>query len=187
MLVARRDDKDPDLNANKDRCLASKPGFGISFPATNPRNKIFALLGVASDGDAYAIHVTYSQAPTTVFCTFARLILSEGIELLYQATERFNHDVLPSWVPVSCQGFSFDSIPLTLMARNCSDSVLSSLQDWANPRTNSATRILECNSKSDFAAAGSVSSAICSRATVAFLHFYARTGGGKCKSINFDR
>lgn len=96
MLVAKRDDRDPDLNANKDKCLGSKLGFGISFSATDPRNKIFALLAVASDGDAYAMHMTYSQAPTTLFCIFARLILSEGIELLYQATERFNHDVLPS-------------------------------------------------------------------------------------------
>ena len=29
------------------------------------------------------IHMTYSQAPTILFCIFARLILSEGIELLY--------------------------------------------------------------------------------------------------------
>ena len=79
-----------------------------------------------------------------------------GIGLLYQATERFDYDVLPSWVPVSCQKLLF---PRSLW-RKCVLIQCFHYYDLAKSRASGPLRILGCNIKLDFAATGSTSSAI---------------------------
>ncbi|KAH6658526.1 heterokaryon incompatibility protein-domain-containing protein [Truncatella angustata] len=76
----------------------------LGFQATDQRDKIYALLGLALDGAYFAQHVSYApeETPAKTFTRFARLFIEkgEGHELLLQAG--LEHDQqLPSWVPVS--------------------------------------------------------------------------------------
>ncbi|KAI0544492.1 heterokaryon incompatibility protein-domain-containing protein [Xylaria curta] len=76
------------------------------FEATDPRDKIYGVLGLASDGDAYMEHISYASGETyiTTFLRFARLIVErgDGFRLLLQV-QFFEPDSedeqLPSWVP----------------------------------------------------------------------------------------
>ncbi|KAI0965059.1 heterokaryon incompatibility protein-domain-containing protein [Xylaria arbuscula] len=77
-----------------------------NFEATDPRDKIYGVLGLASDGDVYTKHISYAAGETyvTTFLKFARLIVEskDGFQLLLQV-EFFEPDSedqqLPSWVP----------------------------------------------------------------------------------------
>lgn len=76
-----------------------------SFEATDPRDKIYALLGLAKDGDFFADHVNYAhdETPAKVFTRFACLFVENGnvFEVLSQAGLGSGLTGLPSWVPVS--------------------------------------------------------------------------------------
>jgi hypothetical protein len=78
------------------------------FKATDLRDKIYALLGIASDGDSYGEHVSYAAGESYVntFLRFARLFVErgDGFSLLLQVESReldAEKGVFPSWVPVS--------------------------------------------------------------------------------------
>lgn len=83
-------------------CLIMKLAASRGFLATDPRDKVYALLGIASDGVTFASHINYSQPPKVIFHTFAQLFIEHGhgIELLYQAGPNRRSDRLPSWTPV---------------------------------------------------------------------------------------
>lgn len=76
-----------------------------SFNATDPRDKIYALLGLSKDGESFGDHVSYShtETPAKVFTRFARLFVENGdvLEVLFQAGLESCDAGLPSWVPVS--------------------------------------------------------------------------------------
>jgi len=79
-----------------------------SFHATDNRDKVYALLGLAEDGDdeAYGGLVSYAPEVTAeeVYTRFAGAIVKrgEGFKLLLQAGITENRTSrLPSWVPVS--------------------------------------------------------------------------------------
>ncbi|KAI0182730.1 heterokaryon incompatibility protein-domain-containing protein [Xylaria flabelliformis] len=77
-----------------------------NFEATDPRDKIYGVLGLASDRDAYTEHISYAAGETyiTTFLRFARLIVErgDGFRLLLQVNffePDSKDEQLPSWVP----------------------------------------------------------------------------------------
>jgi hypothetical protein len=77
------------------------------FLATDPRDKIYALLGLAKDSELFNEHVSYApdETPVKVFARFASLLAGwgQGESVLLQAgmSGSLSRDGLPSWVPVS--------------------------------------------------------------------------------------
>lgn len=73
--------------------------------STDPRDRIYALLGLASDGEDYIDAVTYSPDSNheAVFRCFAKMFIERGhgMKLLYQAGACSDWSKSPSWVPVS--------------------------------------------------------------------------------------
>ncbi|KAF4493496.1 Heterokaryon incompatibility 6, OR allele, partial [Fusarium agapanthi] len=70
--------------------------------ATNLRDKIFGLLGMASDGSDFLHLVTYSQSVEDVYQDFAKFFIErgQGISMLYQVDSRVSKTLkIPSWVP----------------------------------------------------------------------------------------
>ncbi|RYP46987.1 hypothetical protein DL768_006910 [Monosporascus sp. mg162] len=76
-----------------------------NFKSTDPRDKIFALLGLATDADDGRLIPDYRKSPSQVYTEVAQhLIVGKGtIALLSLAGTGFNHprkvQSLPSWVP----------------------------------------------------------------------------------------
>ncbi|RYP40427.1 hypothetical protein DL769_011768 [Monosporascus sp. CRB-8-3] len=76
-----------------------------NFKSTDPRDKIFALLGLATDADDGRLIPDYRKTPSQVYTEVAQhLIVGKGtIALLSLAGIGFNHprkvQSLPSWVP----------------------------------------------------------------------------------------
>lgn len=72
------------------------------FCATEARDMVFGLLGLADDADAFYDLVDYKSSTEQVFLSLAqRLVeLGHGVQLLSQASNTEANDELPSWVPV---------------------------------------------------------------------------------------
>ena len=75
----------------------------ISFfrlDASNPRDRIFALLGLAADRDELAIPIDYSGCWEDTYAqTAAALLLHGHVDTLLLCQGQGRHDTLPSWVP----------------------------------------------------------------------------------------
>ena len=70
------------------------------FQATDPRDKIFALLGIAGDAEVQGIFPDYRKACEDVYTDLARTLIQNGfIELLSLCEFPKKVDGLPSWVP----------------------------------------------------------------------------------------
>ncbi|KAI1177893.1 HET-domain-containing protein [Nemania sp. FL0916] len=86
-----------------ERRLIEKLAAVGTFDATDPRDNIYALLGLASDGASFTEHVSYApwDSKEKVFFRFARLFVErgEGIDVLLQSGLRDENDEWPSWVP----------------------------------------------------------------------------------------
>ncbi|KAI8630561.1 heterokaryon incompatibility protein-domain-containing protein [Xylariaceae sp. FL1651] len=81
-----------------------------SLESSDPKNKIFGLLGIASgiDVDHWHFAIDYSQDCRTLYVTFARNIMfaTKNYDILSYVDHSFvntgllhNHGALPSWVP----------------------------------------------------------------------------------------
>lgn len=85
--------------------LISKLEYSKFHMSTDPRDRIYALLGLASDGESYIDAVTYSSdcKYEAVFKNFAKMFIERGhgMKLLYQAGTCSDWLKSPSWVPVS--------------------------------------------------------------------------------------
>ncbi|KAK3319685.1 heterokaryon incompatibility protein-domain-containing protein [Cercophora scortea] len=88
--------------------LATMLHTGRHFLATDPRDKVYAVLGLAEDGGLFAESVRYEPEETHVmtFIRFARLLVEQGhgFQVLLQAGiggSQARDEGLPSWVPVS--------------------------------------------------------------------------------------
>ncbi|KAK3385522.1 heterokaryon incompatibility protein-domain-containing protein [Podospora didyma] len=87
--------------------LVSKLKSGKWFLATDPRDKIYAVLGLSRDGPSFQEHVSYDPAETSeiVLIRFARLLIEggHGYDVLLQAglggAMKTGDMKLPSWVP----------------------------------------------------------------------------------------
>ncbi len=70
----------------------------MTFHSTDPRDKVFALLGLALENDRLAILPDYSKSLKEVYTELAVYLLSKDINMLYFNTDSPYHE-LPSWVP----------------------------------------------------------------------------------------
>ncbi|SPJ89577.1 uncharacterized protein FTOL_12938 [Fusarium torulosum] len=94
--------------------------------ATDLRDKIFGLLGMAADGSDFLHLVTYSRSVEAVYQDFAKFFIErgQGISILYQVDSRVSKTLdIPSWVPVS--------VPSTGDAKS---GLLMTPQDWSRDR-----------------------------------------------------
>lgn len=89
---------------NEHSHLLAKMALSRDAKATDQRDKIYGMLGLASDRDGFLPLISYSKPTRQVFLDFSRRFIEngQGIEMLYQvdsgATEISG---LPTWVPVS--------------------------------------------------------------------------------------
>lgn len=75
--------------------------------ATNPRDLIYALLGISSDAEELGIEIDYSKSVQEVFTETAAAIIRTGlIEVLTYAQQPQMTLDLPSWAP----DVSFESL-----------------------------------------------------------------------------
>jgi len=78
-----------------------------SFQATDPRDKVFALLGIAADTKALGLHPDYRKSCEEVYTDLARTLIQNGyIELLSLCEFPKQISSLQSWVPDwSCDNY----------------------------------------------------------------------------------
>ncbi|KAI0108587.1 HET-domain-containing protein, partial [Nemania sp. FL0031] len=85
------------------RRLIERLAAAGTFDATDPRDKIYALLGLVSDGEFFTQHVSYAPTDSVerTYARFSKLFIDrgEGIEVLLQSGLRSDEDEWPSWVP----------------------------------------------------------------------------------------
>ncbi|TPX18042.1 uncharacterized protein E0L32_011861 [Thyridium curvatum] len=82
--------------------LLAKVHIGLRSCATQDRDRIFALLGLASDATLLEITPDYSPDTTSadIYTTTARKIIDGGnIDILSLAQHREHREDIPSWVP----------------------------------------------------------------------------------------
>ncbi|MCJ1458322.1 hypothetical protein MMC28_008693 [Mycoblastus sanguinarius] len=97
MLSARRD-----IEAGRSRGLLHYLRYLSSFcEATDKRDKVYALLGLATDAERSALHVNYSESTVEVYHRTAKLLIEQGsgIQVLYEAACYTYLPGLPSWAP----------------------------------------------------------------------------------------
>ena len=72
-----------------------------NFQATDPRDRLYALLGLAQDGDHPRLAADYRLSAEEVYIRSATYFLEEqcAIWILYRAHGIDNDSLLPSWVP----------------------------------------------------------------------------------------
>jgi len=80
------------------------------FDATDPRDKVYALLGIAKDAERLRITVDYSKSPVAVFTEVAKVLIREyGVNILsfnaglslrdYKKPTLLKRVDLPTWCP----------------------------------------------------------------------------------------
>lgn len=93
--------KDPGPNLSR---LLDMLHYARRTAATDLRDKIYGMLGLASDGQDFYQLVSYSKSVEATYEDFARYFVErgQGIEMLYQVDSRMSKTLdIPSWVPVS--------------------------------------------------------------------------------------
>jgi hypothetical protein len=91
-------------NRGTEHCLINKLSLVRTTLATDKRDKIYGMLGLASDGLNFLPLVSYSKNAEAVYEDFAREFVDrgQGMELLYQVDSRVSETLqIPTWVPVS--------------------------------------------------------------------------------------
>ena len=97
MLSARQD-----IKCHRSRGLLHHLRYLSSFcEATDKRDKVYALLGLATDAERSALQVSYSDSTAEVYHGTAKLLIEQGsgIEVLYEASCYSYLNGLPSWAP----------------------------------------------------------------------------------------
>ena len=73
--------------------------------ATDPKDKLYALLGITFDGDNFIAEPNYDQDSTETYTQFARALIHRGVVLdfiyLREASRHPSYEI-PSWVPDWC-------------------------------------------------------------------------------------
>ncbi|KAG9197097.1 hypothetical protein G6514_002276 [Epicoccum nigrum] len=84
-------------------CLIDKLDKALSFDSTDPRDKIYALLGLVSDADQFMDLVSYQPEDTysLMYQRFAKKLIEKGhlTEILRLSCTMPNSAQIPSWVP----------------------------------------------------------------------------------------
>ncbi|KAI9146935.1 hypothetical protein HJFPF1_12964 [Paramyrothecium foliicola] len=88
---------------DKERLIDLLSKVAQNFQATDPKDKIYGLLGLVGDGGMYQEHVKYLPDETYLetYIRFAKLLVEggHGLQLICQAGLRVTASDLPSWVP----------------------------------------------------------------------------------------
>lgn len=71
----------------------------IRLKATDPKDKVYGLLGLASDFESLDITPNYAQSVEDVYTEAATKILAKGDLIYLQLCKYDPHSALPSWVP----------------------------------------------------------------------------------------
>ncbi|TVY25852.1 Heterokaryon incompatibility protein 6,OR allele [Lachnellula hyalina] len=91
------------------------------FGATDPRDKVFALLGIASDAKALGLHCDYKKSCEDVYCEVARALIQNGhYDILSLGNLSKGSVGLPSWSP----DWSIKSLRRPLQERSLDRSAL---------------------------------------------------------------
>ena len=82
-------------------CLVDLLRITQHFEATQPQDKVFALLGLAKDSSEFFKYVKYSPSVARAFCDVAETVVKcdVPIKLLGQVRRPKRVASLPSWVP----------------------------------------------------------------------------------------
>lgn len=87
-----------------DQSLIQVLRTGMAMDATNPRDKLYGLLGLVSDADDFMDLVSYKESDgyPEIYRRFARRFVEKGnlTELLRMAFGTQDHAQMPTWVPV---------------------------------------------------------------------------------------
>jgi hypothetical protein len=103
-LVSQRKQIHNSEHRGTEHCLLDKLSLVRATLATDMRDKIYGMLGLASDGPNFLPLVSYSKTVEAVYEDFARKFVDrgQGMELLYQVDSRVSKTLrIPTWVPVS--------------------------------------------------------------------------------------
>lgn len=104
-LMAQRQAIDNSIGSPaKGSSLLDKLGLAREALATDQRDKMYCMLGLASDGSTFSHLVSYSKPVEAVYKDFACLFVERGqaMELLYGVDSMVSTTlVTPSWIPVS--------------------------------------------------------------------------------------
>lgn len=87
--------------------------------ASNPRDRLFAFLGLAADGDESSLRPDYDESVESVFLRYAKYFVTKGhgIKLLYQAAGISAREIqVPSWVPDWTQSELFNKSTINQIA-----------------------------------------------------------------------
>ena len=98
-----------DVKASRSRGLLHHLRHLSSFcEATDERDRVYALLGLATDAERSALHVRYSESTAQVYHRTAKILIEQGsgIEVLYEASCHKYLVGLPSWAPNWAERFS---------------------------------------------------------------------------------
>lgn len=102
-------DKVTNEQLKRTRRLIDKIGKAFDYDATDPRDRIYALLGLTSDAEYFQALVSYHEADTyeVVYRRFAVALIHQGhlLQILHMACKTPSSPQMPSWVPVSSTGF----------------------------------------------------------------------------------
>jgi hypothetical protein len=71
----------------------------VRLKATDPKDKVYALLGLASDSELLDIIPNYAQSVEEIYTETATKILAKGDLFYLQLCKYDAHSALPSWVP----------------------------------------------------------------------------------------
>ncbi|KPM41644.1 hypothetical protein AK830_g4889 [Neonectria ditissima] len=73
------------------------------YSATDPRDIVFGLLGVVTDGEQLGLHIDYNLTFVEVFTAMTRALINDSDSWQFQldscVPRHTNPDCLPSWVP----------------------------------------------------------------------------------------
>ncbi|KAE9369166.1 HET-domain-containing protein [Stipitochalara longipes BDJ] len=87
--------------------------------ATDPRDRLFAFLGLAIDGDENALRPNYDESVESIFLRYANHFVrsGNGIKVLHQSSGLSNRTLsLPTWVPDWTQSELFENRPANQIA-----------------------------------------------------------------------
>ncbi|KAG4432236.1 hypothetical protein IFR05_012269 [Cadophora sp. M221] len=69
--------------------------------ATDPRDYVFALLGISHEADEIALRPNYVQSKEQLYLRLGKYMVEKGygLQLLHHASGGYSTNVLPSWIP----------------------------------------------------------------------------------------
>ncbi|KAL1607837.1 hypothetical protein SLS60_002775 [Paraconiothyrium brasiliense] len=111
-----------------DRQLVNVLPTSMTLEATDPRDKIYGLMGLVSDAEDYMDLVSYQDHDpyVVIYRRFARRLIEKGkfIQILRMACETSTNAQLPSWVPNWSSPISRNTISQNYAFRAGGDSSL---------------------------------------------------------------